>query len=374
MSFDWRALMRLALKEARRGHGNTGPNPLVGAVLARDGVVVAKGYHARVGGPHAEVEAFAALGERGPTRDLDLVVTLEPCSNFGRTPPCVDEIVRRGVKRVVVGCLDPNPRERGRGVALLRDRGLEVILGVEEERCRRINEAYFKYITTGLPFVTLKLACSLDGRIATRTGDARWVSGEVSLRRVHAMRRDANAVLVGAGTAVHDDPKLTVRLARPRTRPLRAVVSSDLQLSESLELFKDQEAHPTVVFTTARRDAAAQARLEKLGVRVVVVDGTGQGVDLRQVVARLGEMGVSRVLVEGGARLAGALVREALVDRLALFFAPMLLGESGLASLAFDGNEVLAGIPRYSVEHVERSGNDVMVNVRLSREYWRESI
>lgn len=371
---DWNRLMRIALRAARRGHGNTGPNPLVGAVVAKDGRVVSVGFHARVGGAHAETAAFAAAKDPSEIRGADLVVTLEPCSRQGRTPPCVDEILKRGIQRVVVGVLDPNPAERGRGVSILRNNGVEVIVGVEEELCRRINEPYFKHVTTRLPFVTLKLACSLDGRIATGAGDARWISGPVALRRVHELRRDSNAVLIGANTAVRDDPELTVRHARPQTHPMRVIVSSKLELPLSLKLFRDQERNPTIVFTTQARDRRVQEKLEALGVKVLISGTRDSWVDLSEVLAFLGGMGVSRLLVEGGGKLAGSLLAQSLVDRIVVFYSPVVIGEEGKPSFAWRRGDVLAELSRYGLESVKRCGGDIMAVYRTGPGYWKVKI
>jgi diaminohydroxyphosphoribosylaminopyrimidine deaminase/5-amino-6-(5-phosphoribosylamino)uracil reductase len=366
---DWSPLMRMALREARGGYGNTGPNPLVGAVVVRDGEPIAAGCHRRVGGAHAEVEALERAGDAAC--GADLVVTLEPCSHYGRTPPCVDRIQAAGIRRVVVGTLDPNPRERGRGVTLLREAGIEVIAGVEEEACRRFNEAYFKYITTAVPFVTLKLACSLDGRIATATGDSNWFSGARTNAFTHRLRRDSNALLVGGRTAALDNPSLTVRHARPRTTPLRVVVSSRLYLATDLALFQDQERWPTLLFVGPGHDAERADRLRGQGVEVEEIPRGEAGLDLRVALERLGARGVARLLVDGGGRLAASLVEGLLVDRLLLAYAPVIVGSAGRP--AFDGrcSDRLAELRRHGVEWTRRSGEDVLVSLRLGPEHWR---
>jgi diaminohydroxyphosphoribosylaminopyrimidine deaminase/5-amino-6-(5-phosphoribosylamino)uracil reductase len=366
---NWSAPMLVALKAARRGYGNTGPNPLVGAVLVRDGELLATGYHRQVGAAHAEVEVLDQVGDAAS--GADLVVTLEPCSHYGRTPPCVERIIDAGVARVVVGTLDPNPRERGRGVTLLREAGVEVILGVEEEACRRANEPYFKYITTSRPFVTLKLALSLDGCIATSTGDSNWFTGPQTNRFTHALRRDCNAIMVGGRTAVQDDPSLTVRDARPRTRPLRVVLSPALDLPDSLRLLADQKTHPTVVFTAQTAPLDRVQRLTSRGVEVVRVPEVDGGLSLAAVMERLGRRGVARLLVDGGGRLAGALVSQMLVDRLILAYAPLVVGEGGRPGFALPGVGVLADARRYTLEWSRRSGADVLASWRLGPEYWR---
>lgn len=365
---NWSGLMRAALGKAREGYGNTGPNPLVGALVVRDGEVVASGAHRHWGGPHAEAAALMEAGEAA--RGADLVVTLEPCSHFGRTPPCVQAIEEAGIGRVVVGTLDPNPRERGRGVTQLERAGIDVIVGVEEEKCRRTNEAYFKFITTGTPFVTLKLACSVDGRIATATGDSNWFTSPATDRLIHRLRRDSNALLVGGGTVRSDDPSLTVRKARPLTRPLRVVLSSTLKLERARKLFRDQERLPTVVYTTQKRDQEMESWLEDQGVRVHVVEPGPAGPALPAVLRHLGSLGVARLLVDGGGGIAASLLAGHLIDRLLLAFAPVVVGARGRPSFNYAGVEVLAEASRFDVESVRRSGADVVVTYRLGPEYW----
>jgi diaminohydroxyphosphoribosylaminopyrimidine deaminase/5-amino-6-(5-phosphoribosylamino)uracil reductase len=280
-------------------------------------------------------------------------------------------IIAAGVKRVVVGTWDPNPAESGRGVARLRAAGIVVQFSGEWEACRKLNEPYFKYITTGVPHVTVKLACSLDGRIATGAGDAKWLSSARAMKFVHELRRDSNAVMVGGGTAAADDPELTVRRVRPRTRPLRVVVSSRLALSPELKVFQEQETVPTVVYTTEAREPEVERALLARGVAVEVVAAKGGRVSLAAVLERLGRREVSRVLVEGGGELAGALLAEGQVDRLVAIYTPLLLGRQARPSFAFDGLEKLSENPRYVIEEVKRLGPDVAVNVRVGK-MWGE--
>jgi diaminohydroxyphosphoribosylaminopyrimidine deaminase/5-amino-6-(5-phosphoribosylamino)uracil reductase len=350
--------MRAALREAAKGLGRTSPNPAVGAVLVRDGRVVARGHHARAGGPHAEVVAIRAAGARA--RGADLYTTLEPCDHFGKTPPCSIAILEAGIARVFVGSADPNPLVNGRGIARIRAAGVEVVTGVLGAECDALNAHWFRFIRDRRPYVTLKAAVTLDGRIATRTGDARWVTGEESRRLVHRLRDRVDAVLVGAGTARADDPRLTTRLPGGRGHdPVRVVLDTDLSLPADLALFRLRSPAPTVVAHASRRTRRLGARVELLRCR----RGRG-GVDLRDLLAKLAERGVTHLLVEGGARVHARFLAEGLVDRVLVFVAPKLAGGDGIPMVAGPGPARMADALRLEEVQVERVGEDVLVQGR----------
>lgn len=350
--------MRAALREAAKGLGRTSPNPAVGAVIVKNGRVVARGHHARAGGPHAEVVAIRAAGARA--RGADLYTTLEPCDHFGRTPPCSVAILEAGIRRVLVGSADPNPLVNGKGVARIRAAGVEVVTGVLGAECDALNAHWFRFIRDRRPYVTLKAAVTLDGRIATRTGDARWVTGEESRRLVHRLRDRVDAVLVGAGTARADDPRLTARLPGGRGHdPLRVVLDTDLSLPARLALFRLRSKAPTVV-------AHASARSRRLGPGVELLRcrrGRG-GVDLKDLLARLAARGVTHLLVEGGARVHARFLAEGLVDRVLVFVAPKLAGGDGVPLLAGPGPARMADAVRLEEVQIERVGDDVLVQGR----------
>lgn len=350
--------MRVALREAAKGLGRTSPNPAVGAVLVRNGRVVARGHHAKAGGPHAEVVALRAAGALA--RGADLYTTLEPCDHYGRTPPCSIAILRAGVRRVLVGSSDPNPLVNGRGIARLRREGVEVIEGVHSRACDALNAHWFRYIRDGRPYVTLKAAVTLDGRIATRAGDARWVSGEAARRWVHRLRDRVDAVLVGAGTARADDPELTARLPGRRGRdPVRVVLDTDLSLPRGLRLFHPRSAAPTIV-------AHACAGTRRLGPGVELLRcrrGKG-GVDLRDLLAKLAARGILHLLVEGGARVHARFLEEGLADRLAVFVAPKIGGADGVPLAAMPGPSRMADALVLDEVQVGRIGDDVLVQGR----------
>jgi diaminohydroxyphosphoribosylaminopyrimidine deaminase/5-amino-6-(5-phosphoribosylamino)uracil reductase len=319
--------MRLALSLAARGRGMTHPNPMVGAVMVRDGKVVGKGYHRGPFTPHAEVVALAEAGERAAGSTL--YVTLEPCNHHGRTPPCTEAVLRAGVARVVIAAPDPNPGVKGGGAERLRSAGVEVVTGVLQKESEELNAAYVKYVTTGLPLVTLKVAATADGKVAARGGLSRWITGKAARRLVHEMRRASDAVLVGRGTVEADDPELTVRHVplRGAHHPLRVVVDSRLSMSLDRKLARGG-IPKVVVATTREHDAAKAEELRRRGVEVWVLDSSPDGgVDLLELLKALGRAEVAHLLVEGGPSLLASFMREGLADRLALFLAPRVFGD-----------------------------------------------
>jgi diaminohydroxyphosphoribosylaminopyrimidine deaminase/5-amino-6-(5-phosphoribosylamino)uracil reductase len=349
--------MRLALQEATRGLGRTSPNPAVGAVLVKGGLVVARGHHARAGGPHAEIVALRAAGARA--RGADLYTTLEPCDHQGRTPPCTRAVIEAGVRRVFVGSRDPNPLVDGRGLARLAEAGVPAVDGVLRAECDALNAPWFTFITAHRPFVTLKVAATLDGRIATRSGDARWVSGPEARAWVHRLRDRVDAVLVGSGTALADDPRLTTRLPGGGGRdPLRVVLDTRLELPARLRLFRQRSRAPTLV-------AHASARTRRLGPRVELLRCRRgpRGVDLPDLLAGLAARGVTHLLVEGGGAVAGAFLQAGLVDRLALILAPRVLGQ-GVSWSPPATPRRMAEALRIADVSVERLGDDLVLQGR----------
>ncbi len=354
--------MSLALEEAAKARGRTRPNPMVGAVIVKDGEILARGHHRRAGLPHAEVEALSQIGEEA--RGATMYVNLEPCSHHGRTPPCADRLIDAGVARVVVGITDPNPRVDGRGIERLRAAGIQVDVGVLGEACAEVNAPFFTYIRAGRPYVQLKIAMSLDARIATRTGDSRWLSGEEARRWAHQMRDAADAILVGAGTVIADDPALTVRWVEGRD-PLRVVLDSTLRIPLTAQMYGDALAAGTVVFC-CRPVAEQKAALEARGVRVEVVpsDEAGQ-VSLEAVLRRLHGMDCLHVLVEGGGGVHGAFLQSGLVDRLSLVLTPWLLGSDGIEAFRFSGSDLLKDALKLRGLRTQRLGEDILLEAEF---------
>lgn len=343
--------MRRALLLARRGWGRTAPNPLVGAVVVRDGQVVGEGWHAEFGGPHAEVVALEAAGERA--RGADVYVTLEPCDHHGKTPPCTAALIAAGVRRVVVATADPHPAAAG-GAARLRAAGIEVVMGVEEEAARELNAPFlFAHGGAPRPFVTLKLALSLDGHIAPGPGQQQWLTGDAARRYVHRLRAGADAVAVGIGTALADDPQLTVRAGRrPRVAPLRVVFDPSARLPLDSRLVRTARKVPVRVLADAP-DAARRAALEAAGVQVTTAAGIGE-----HLVALRAD-GVRHLFVEGGAGIAGALLSAGWVDRLIIFRAPVLLGAGALPAFG-TVSPPASGPARWRIVERRAFGDDTM--------------
>jgi len=345
--------MRLALNAAAGAAGQTGINPTVGCVVVRDGRIVGIGAHLRRGEGHAEVLAMAMAGEQA--RGATVYVTLEPCSHHGRTPPCCELLIREQVARVVVATADPNPLVAGRGIERIREAGIAVDVGLLGEESRRLNEAFNKYIRTGLPFVTIKTALTLDGKIAARTGHSRWITGPRAREAVHTLRHRHDAIMVGVGTVLADDPELTTRLSVPGLHPIRVVVDSALRLPASARVLGGEA--PTVVLTTERAPKERAERLRSLGAEVIVC-GAGPRVDLAAALAELGRREIGSVLVEGGGRLNGSLIEAGLADKLMLFYAPKLVGGEAPSAFAFAGPESMEGAVRLANVDIERFGDD----------------
>jgi diaminohydroxyphosphoribosylaminopyrimidine deaminase/5-amino-6-(5-phosphoribosylamino)uracil reductase len=355
--------MRDALRLAARARGRTAPNPLVGAIVARGGKRIAAGHHLRAGEPHAEALALERAGARA--RGATLYVTLEPCAHHGRTPPCVEAVRASGVRRVVVGTRDADPRTAGRSLARLRRAGLRVHVGVEAEACRELNEGYFSRVERARPYTTLKLAATLDGRIATASGESRWITGPQARGFVHGLRSRVDAIAVGSRTVRADDPELTARRGdRVLHRPSPVVVDSRLRTPASARLLRSVPGGARIL-TTRQASVASARRLERAGARVLRVAARGGQVDLRAAWRRLATEGVNDLLVEGGGSLAAALLRAGLVDRLQLFLSPRLIGADGLPVLGgLDVRRLDRAVALHDVR-VRRIGDDLLVTCVL---------
>ena len=350
--------MRRALRLAARGRGATSPNPMVGAVVVKRGRVIGAGYHREAGGPHAEVHALRQAG--AAAAGATVYVSLEPCCHHGRTPPCTEALAAAAVSRVVAACLDPDARVSGKGLRWLSRRDIRTEVGVLEGEARRLNEAYLKRVTTGLPFVSLKAAMSLDGKTATAGGESKWITGEKARAFGHRLRADHDAVMVGIGTVLADDPELTVRQAKGRT-PLRVVIDSRARTPVDARLLGADERPPLIV-AARRAPEARRRRLARAGAEVWVARSRAGGIDLKSLMKRLAGHGVQSILLEGGGTLAAGALADGLVDRVYFFLAPRLIG-GGKAATPVDGAGVgrLAAATRLGALRTRRIGEDLLI-------------
>ncbi len=352
--------MKQALKLAHKALGRTSPNPLVGAVVVKNGKVIGQGYHQKAGTPHAEVHALRAAGKRA--KGATIYVTLEPCNHTGKTPPCTQAILDYGITRVVVGMVDPNPLVAGSGCRYLESQGVEVAGEVLATECRAINRPFIKHITTGLPWVIMKAGCSLDGRIAVADGRCAWITGEESRREVHRLRNQVDAILVGVDTALNDDPSLTTRLpGRKGQDPRRVVLDSVLRMPVGARMLSQESAAQTWIFCSARADKKKRQALENAGARIIEVSEKNGRLNVREVLTVLGAAGHTSLLVEGGSAVHTSFLKEGLVDQVSLFMAPLFLGNE---SIPVVGDLAISDVHegrRFQTSRVKRFGNDVLV-------------
>jgi diaminohydroxyphosphoribosylaminopyrimidine deaminase/5-amino-6-(5-phosphoribosylamino)uracil reductase len=362
--------MARALTLAREVKGRTSPNPAVGAVVVRDGQIVGEGATQPYGGPHAEPIALRAAGDRA--RGAALYVTLEPCSHTGRTPPCVDAVIAAGITEVHLATLDPNPRVAGRGALRLQEAGVATYAGEAEEEARDVNEDFARWITTGLPLLIAKYAVSLDGRIATRTGESRWITGPNARAEVHRLRDRVDAILVGANTVVMDDPELTTRIEqpiRPPRDPWRIVVDSSCRISPDARVFRVRGS--TTVFTTESAPEVRRAALEEAGAEVRVVGSREGRVALDEMLADVGRRQATSIVAEGGPTLLGALFDAGLVDEVLAFIAPLVIGgEAAPSAVGGYGVKSLVDAPRLSRVRVRHLGADTLISGYVRRVRW----
>lgn len=317
--------MKLAVAQAKRAIGRVSPNPMVGAVIVKKGEIVGMGYHRRAGSPHAEINALREAGKKA--KNAELYVNLEPCCHYGRTPPCVDAIIKSGIKKVIIGMKDPNPLVCGKGAARLRAAGVATHTGVLEGECRKLNEIYIKYITRKVPFVILKVASSLDGKIATKSGDSRGISNNESLHYVHRLRDQCDAIMVGIGTVQTDDPLLTARLkGKAGKDPIRVIVDSSLKISPRARVFNARSNAGVIVATTRRAAKRKKERLEELGARVITVGSAGSKVNLKKLMVALGKLELTSLIIEGGTEVITSALKDGIVDKIFFFYAPKILG------------------------------------------------
>ena len=356
--------MQKALDLAEKGRGRTSPNPMVGAVIVQNGKIVGQGFHKRAGTPHAEIHALKEAGDKA--MGADLYVTLEPCCHFGRTAPCTSAVIEAGIRRVVMAMIDPNPKVAGKGLDKLRRAGIETSVGLMANEAHKLNSGFIKYTTTGLPLVILKAASSLDGKIATVTGESKWITNPLSRLKVHEIRNHVDAILVGVGTVLADDPQLTVRLSdQDKTKdPVRIIVDSKGKTPHSAKAFAPHSSTKVIVATTNQIKLEQQQLYEKLGAEVLLVPSTSSGrVDLKQLISKLGQRQITSLLIEGGGEIHASAIGSGIVDEVFFFLAPILIG----------GREAPSSIQGNGIKHLYQAvqlkemactaiGQDLMVH------------
>ena len=354
--------MKMAIEQAIQAKGFTSPNPCVGAVVVKDNKVVGKGFHRAAGMPHAEVEAIDDAGENA--RGATIYVTLEPCNHFGKTPPCTQKILGAGIKKVVIGCTDPNPFVNGGGIRYLEDHDVKVVSGVLEEDAKTLIEDFIWYTQNEKkPFVILKCASTLDGRIATVSGDSKWITNDKSRAHVHKIRHQCDAVMVGSGTLHADDPNLTVRLEGFSGKdPARVVLDTHLSIREDAKMLGLESASPTILITGPKVDEAKKKRLLDRGIKVIPVGGTPGGLDLDEVMIKLGELSILSLLIEGGGRVAGSALRAGIVNKMMFFMAPKFLGSSdGIPVFQGQGPDRIQDAFRLNRMTLSRFDEDILI-------------
>jgi len=353
--------MKQTLRLAKKGLGSTSPNPLVGALVVKDGKIIGSGYHKKAGAPHAEIEALLRAGKKA--KGATLYVNLEPCNHYGRTPPCTTAIVKSRINSVVVGMIDPNPHVTGGGCEFLSSHGVKVKCNVLEEECKKVNEVYTKYVTENKPFVMLKGALTLDGWIATQTGDSKWITNEKSRKFVHSLRKRVDAILVGIDTVIRDNPFLTPYLIRKSTpEPFRVIVDTYLRIPLHSKVLDSPKSNLTIIAVGSNVDSTKKKEIEDLGARIVVCQIRNGWIVLPDLLNELAKMSISSVLVEGGATLFGSIIREELVDKYYMFLAPKLLGgENGIPFARGSGGDRIDDCFQLKDVVVRRFDDDIMI-------------
>ena len=314
--------MELAIELAKKGEGKVNPNPMVGAVIVKNGIVIGEGYHEKYGEEHAEVNAFKNLKE--VSEGATIYVTLEPCSHYGKTPPCVDKIIESKIKRVVIGMVDPNPLVAGKGINKLKMAGIEVKVGVLEDKCKRLNEIFIKYILTKKPYVVLKTAMSLDGKIATKNGESKWITSKKSRLQVHNLRNKFSAIMVGVNTVIKDNPELTCRIQNGND-PIRIIVDSKLRIPIDSKILQNED-NKTIVATTKRANINSMEELLKKNIKMLIIEEKNGQVDLSKLIKKLGELNIDSILLEGGSILNYSALEERIVDKAMIYISPKIIG------------------------------------------------
>ncbi len=356
--------MKLAINLAAATKGQTSPNPQVGAVVVKNGEILGMGAHLKAGTPHAEVHAIAAAGEKA--KGADIYVTLEPCSHFGRTPPCADLIINSGIKRVFIASADPNPLVAGKGIARMRDAGIEVVTGLLQEKADSLNEPFFHFIKTKTPYVTIKAASSFDGKTAAKTGDSKWITSPESRQDVHRLRHEHDAILTGVNTIIHDNPLLTARLPQGGKNPIRIVLDTNLRIPADANVIRDQ-AVKTIIYTGSRIEESKAEEIKKYGVEIISFPS--EDVAIKSVLQDLGERNIMTLFVEGGSEVHASFIKSNSFQQIILYMAPKIIG--GKEAVPFVGGigaDYVKNAPVLEFEKVERIGGDLKITAKPLKE------
>lgn len=366
MTID-REYMQLAISLAQQGLGFTSPNPMVGAVIVQAGQIVGQGYHQKAGTPHAEVHALREAGDKA--RGATLYVTLEPCVHYGRTPPCTNAIIDAGIKHVVIATKDPNPVVAGRGIKLLNQAGITTTVGIMEQEATLLNEVFNKFITTNLPFVVLKCATSMDGKIATAAGQSKWITGEAARQYGHGLRHKYDAILVGLGTVLADDPLLTTRIKdREGKNPVRVVLDSKARIPLNSKVLTDKTAE-TIIAVTAAAPAANIDALKTAGATVLMLPSHEERIDMTELTAELSRRAITSILIEGGAAVNASALQAGIVDKIHVFMAPKIIGgDAAPGAIGNPGIDNLEQAVKLSIKTLEKIGEDLHIEAYITKE------
>ncbi|MBU5426844.1 bifunctional diaminohydroxyphosphoribosylaminopyrimidine deaminase/5-amino-6-(5-phosphoribosylamino)uracil reductase RibD [Tissierella pigra] len=364
MNIDY---MSRALELAKEGIGYTNPNPLVGAVIVKDNRIIGEGYHKVYGSHHAEINAFLNANE--DVKDATMYINLEPCSHHGKTPPCTKTIIEKGIKKVIIGLKDPNPIVSGRGVQTLEEAGIEVVIGILEEEGKKLNEIFIKYITTKFPFVIMKTAMTLDGKIATYTNESKWITGELSRKYVHELRHRVTGIMVGIGTVLADDPSLTTRLEDSKCcDPIRIIVDSSAQIPLEAKVLNLESDAGTIIAVTEKANKEKIKMLEKKGAEVIVTPSKEGRVDLSLLMKKLGKRNIDSILLEGGSELNYAALEEGIVDKVNVFIAPKIIGgNTAKTPIGGQGKAYIREAIELERLDFHRFGEDIMVEAYIRK-------
>lgn len=358
--------MKLALELALKGEGRVSPNPMVGAVIVKNNKIIGKGYHGFYGGPHAEVNAITNASES--VEGSTIYVTLEPCCHYGKTPPCVNLIMEKKIKKVIIACLDPNPLVAGKGVKILEDNGIEVVSGILEKECSDANEIFMKYIVHKKPFVIMKSAMTLDGKIATYSGDSKWITSEESRLEVHKLRNKVSAIMVGIGTVLVDNPSLTCRIEGGKS-PTRIIIDSSLRIPMDSNVLHIKDNTKTIIITTEKGDKKKIEELKKLGVDIIITPLKNHRVDLSALMEILGDMKIDSILLEGGSTLNYSALNEGIVDKIQFYIAPKIVGgESSKTPVGGEGKKYISDGYQINNLKVRTIGSDTIIEGYVKRE------